>query len=106
MTSHEYLAIDVAALRPSNEARPTGQHLAPKAAYSNQASLKLYALLDEMYKRGGYSHTFGALDPVQVVQMAPHLTSIYVSGWQCSSTASSTNDPGPDFAGKFFSLNA
>lgn len=30
--------------------------------------------------------------------MAPHLTSIYVSGWQCSSTASSTNDPGPDFA--------
>jgi len=30
--------------------------------------------------------------------MAPHLTSIYISGWQCSSTASSTNDPGPDFA--------
>lgn len=30
--------------------------------------------------------------------MAPHLTSIYVSGWQCSSTASSTNEPGPDFA--------
>lgn len=97
-TKRTYAAIDVAALRPSNEARPTGQHLAPKAAYSNQASLKLYALLDEMYKRGGYSHTFGALDPVQVVQMAPHLTSIYVSGWQCSSTASSTNDPGPDFA--------
>lgn len=30
--------------------------------------------------------------------MAPHLSSIYVSGWQCSSTASTTNDPGPDFA--------
>ncbi len=30
--------------------------------------------------------------------MAPHLSSIYVSGWQCSSTASSTNEPGPDFA--------
>ena len=30
--------------------------------------------------------------------MAPHLTSIYVSGWQCSSTASTTNEPGPDFA--------
>ena len=26
------------------------------------------------------------------------LSSIYVSGWQCSSTASSTNEPGPDFA--------
>jgi len=35
---------------------------------------------------------------VQVIQMAPHLTSIYISGWQCSSTASTTNEPGPDFA--------
>jgi isocitrate lyase len=33
-----------------------------------------------------------------VIQMAPHLSSIYISGWQCSSTASSTNEPGPDFA--------
>jgi hypothetical protein len=96
---HVFLAIDVAALRPSNEARTTGQHLSPKASYSNQSSLKLFALLTDLYNRGGYSHTFGALDPVQVIQMAPHLTSIYVSGWQCSSTASSTNDPGPDFAG-------
>ena len=30
--------------------------------------------------------------------MAPHLTSIYVSGWQSSSTASTSNEPGPDFA--------
>jgi len=30
--------------------------------------------------------------------MAPHLSSIYVSGWQCSSTASTTNEPGPDVA--------
>jgi len=58
----------------------------------------LYALLSALHTRGGYSHTFGALDPIQVTQMAPHLTSIYVSGWQCSSTASSTNEPGPDFA--------
>lgn len=33
-----------------------------------------------------------------MIQMAPHLSSIYISGWQCSSTASSTNEPGPDFA--------
>mmetsp|Transcript_21908 Transcript_21908/g.32001 ORF Transcript_21908/g.32001 Transcript_21908/m.32001 type:complete len:574 (+) Transcript_21908:79-1800(+) len=97
-TTRTYTASNVASLRPSNEARPTGQHLSPKAAYSNQASNKLYSLLRTLYNRGGYSHTFGALDPVQVVQMAPHLSSIYVSGWQCSSTASSTNDPGPDFA--------
>ena len=30
--------------------------------------------------------------------MAPHMTSIYVSGWQCSSTASTSNEPGPDLA--------
>lgn len=98
-TKRTYKAIDVAALRPSNEARPQhSHHLSPKASYSNQSSLKLYSLLTNLHDHGGYSHTFGALDPVQVIQMAPHLTSIYVSGWQCSSTASSTNDPGPDFA--------
>ncbi|PWN34717.1 isocitrate lyase icl [Meira miltonrushii] len=30
--------------------------------------------------------------------MAKHLESVYVSGWQSSSTASSTNEPGPDLA--------
>ena len=44
------------------------------------------------------SRTYGALDPVQVATMAPHLSTIYVSGWQCSSTASSSGEPGPDFA--------
>ena len=59
----------------------------------------MYTLLrNHLFPAGGYSHTFGALDPVQVTQMSPHLSSIYVSGWQCSSTASSTNEPGPDFA--------
>lgn len=41
------------------------------------------------------------LDPVQVTQMAKHLETVYVSGWQSSSTASSTNEPGPDLAGAF-----
>jgi len=54
--------------------------------------------LRTLHDKHGYSHTFGALDPVQVIQMAPHLSSIYVSGWQSSSTASTTNEPGPDFA--------
>jgi isocitrate lyase len=72
--------------------------VAPKASYSHRVSDKLFTLLDQLYAVGGYSHTFGALDPIQVTQMAPHLSSIYVSGWQCSSTASTTNEPGPDVA--------
>src|ERR1700761_4179860 len=39
-----------------------------------------------------------SLDPVQVSQMAKYLETVYVSGWQSSSTASSTNEPGPDLA--------
>ena len=65
---------------------------------SNVMSKKAWALFKELHKKGGYSHTFGALDPVQVVEMAPYLSSVYVSGWQCSSTASTSNEPGPDFA--------
>ena len=42
------------------------------------------------------------LDPVQVTQMAKYLETVYVSGWQSSSTASSTHEPGPDLAGKVF----
>jgi isocitrate lyase len=36
---------------------------------------------------------------VQITQMAKYLETVYVSGWQSSSTASSTNEPGPDLAG-------
>jgi len=59
---------------------------------------KMWGMCVDNAKTGKYSHTFGALDTVQVIQMAPHLTSVYVSGWQCSSTASTTNEPGPDLA--------
>jgi len=38
------------------------------------------------------------LDPVQITQMAKYLETVYVSGWQSSSTASSTHEPGPDLA--------
>jgi len=33
-----------------------------------------------------------------VTQMAKYIDTVYVSGWQCSSTASSTDEPGPDLA--------
>lgn len=65
---------------------------------SNQQAKKLWALLEHHQQNKTTSHTFGALDTVQVTQMAKYLTTIYVSGWQCSSTASTSNEPGPDLA--------
>eukprot|EP00928_Gymnodinium_smaydae_P085714 TRINITY_DN692_c0_g1_i11.p1 TRINITY_DN692_c0_g1~~TRINITY_DN692_c0_g1_i11.p1 ORF type:complete len:591 (-),score=129.32 TRINITY_DN692_c0_g1_i11:446-2107(-) len=65
---------------------------------SAQLSEKLYKMMREHQKNGTCSHTFGALDPVQVVQMAKYLSTVYVSGWQSSSTASTSNEPGPDVA--------
>ena len=65
---------------------------------SNQQAKKLWTLLEIHQKNKTCSHTFGSLDPVQIVQMAKYLTTIYVSGWQCSSTASTSNEPGPDLA--------
>eukprot|EP00755_Sulcionema_specki_P006195 Sspe_Gene.5128::Locus_1689_Transcript_1_1_Confidence_1.000_Length_639::g.5128::m.5128/K01637/E4.1.3.1, aceA; isocitrate lyase len=44
------------------------------------------------------SWTYGCLDPVQVVQMCKWLDTIYVSGWQSSSTCATSNEPGPDLA--------
>jgi len=61
-------------------------------------SEKLYKMMREHQKNGTCSHTFGALDTIQVTQMAKYLTTVYVSGWQCSSTASTSNEPGPDVA--------
>ncbi|CCL98418.1 uncharacterized protein FIBRA_00415 [Fibroporia radiculosa] len=65
---------------------------------SDVLAKKLWASLSEHFRRGTPSHTYGALDPVQVTQMAKYLETVYVSGWQSSSTASSTNEPGPDLA--------
>ncbi|OLL23676.1 Isocitrate lyase, partial [Neolecta irregularis DAH-3] len=65
---------------------------------SNVQAKKLWGILDERFKNRTPSHTFGALDPVHITQMAKYLETVYVSGWQCSSTASSSNEPGPDLA--------
>ncbi|EPZ36958.1 isocitrate lyase and phosphorylmutase [Rozella allomycis CSF55] len=65
---------------------------------SNDQAKKLWDLLRKHQRNRTASVTFGALDPIQVVQMAKYLDTIYVSGWQCSSTASSSNEPGPDLA--------
>merc|ERR1719238_1262660 len=76
----------------------TLQGTQPLYFHSAKLAEKLYKMSREHQKNGTCSHTFGALDPVQVVEMAPYLTSVYVSGWQSSSTASTSNEPGPDVA--------
>merc|ERR1719218_548790 len=70
----------------------------PLSFVGAKVSEKLYKMMRDHQAKGTCSHTFGALDTVQVVQMAKYLTSVYVSGWQSSSTASTSNEPGPDVA--------
>ncbi|CEP15244.1 hypothetical protein [Parasitella parasitica] len=70
----------------------------PTEYRSSVQAKKLWKILQQNKENGETSHTFGALDPVQVTQMAPYLDTVYVSGWQCSSTASTSNEPGPDLA--------
>ncbi|KAI9029368.1 isocitrate lyase [Hyaloraphidium curvatum] len=65
---------------------------------SNEMAKKLWGIVEGHQKNGTTSHTFGALDTIQVTQMGKYLETIYVSGWQSSSTASTSNEPGPDLA--------
>ncbi|KAM0697661.1 hypothetical protein Q7P36_002515 [Cladosporium allicinum] len=65
---------------------------------SNAMSKKLWKILEQRFASGDASYTYGCLDPVMVTQMAKYLDTVYVSGWQSSSTASSTDEPGPDLA--------
>ncbi|KAK9225958.1 hypothetical protein WN943_011004 [Citrus x changshan-huyou] len=88
LTRRPYSARDVVALRGSLR----------QSYGSNEMAKKLWRTLKTHQANGTASRTFGALDPVQVTMMAKHLDSIYVSGWQCSSTHTSTNEPGPDLA--------
>ena len=85
-----YSAEDVARLRAPRAIRSTYP--------SNAQAIKLWTMFKKAQQSKDFLPTFGALDPVQVTQMGKHLKTIYVSGWQCSSTASTSNDPGPDFA--------
>lgn len=39
----------------------------------------------------------GAIDPVQMTQLAVHQEALYISGWACSSVLTSTNEVSPDF---------
>ncbi|KAF2842028.1 isocitrate lyase and phosphorylmutase [Patellaria atrata CBS 101060] len=64
----------------------------------NTQSKKLWRIVEDRFKNGDASFTYGCLDPTMLTQMAKYLDTVYVSGWQCSSTASTTDEPGPDLA--------
>ena len=64
---------------------------------SSLMARKLFNLLEERANEGKPVHTMGAIDPVQMTQQAPHQETLYVSGWACSSTLTTTNEVSPDF---------
>lgn len=59
---------------------------------------KLWNLVEERFANKQASPTYGCLDPTMLTQMAPYQETVYVSGWQTSSTASSSDEPSPDLA--------
>ncbi|KAK1138285.1 isocitrate lyase 1 [Aspergillus melleus] len=65
---------------------------------SNALSKKLWKTLESNFENKAASFTYGCLEPTMITQMAKYLDTIYVSGWQSSSTASSTDEPSPDLA--------
>ncbi|KAI0164497.1 isocitrate lyase [Hypoxylon sp. FL1284] len=65
---------------------------------SNAQSKKLWKILEGRFQNRDASYTYGCLEPTMVTQMAKYLDTVYVSGWQSSSTASSSDEPGPDLA--------
>ena len=64
---------------------------------SSLMARKLFNLLEERASEGKPVHTMGAIDPVQMTQQAPHQEILYISGWACSSTLTTTNEVSPDF---------
>ncbi|KAI1372041.1 isocitrate lyase [Hypoxylon crocopeplum] len=65
---------------------------------SNAQSKKLWKILEGRFQNRDASYTYGCLEPTMVTQMAKYLDTVYVSGWQSSSTASASDEPGPDLA--------
>ncbi|KAL1960149.1 hypothetical protein VTO42DRAFT_8692 [Malbranchea cinnamomea] len=65
---------------------------------SNTQAKKLWKIVEERFKTRTASFTYGCLEPTMLTQMVKYLDTVYVSGWQSSSTASSTDEPSPDLA--------
>ncbi|KAG9313981.1 isocitrate lyase [Chiua virens] len=59
---------------------------------------KLFRTFEHASASGLPIHTMGAIDPVQMTQMASHQQVVYVSGWAASSLLTTgSNEVGPDF---------
>jgi len=65
---------------------------------SNTQAKKLWKILEGRFQNKDASYTYGCLEPTMLTQMAKFLDTVYVSGWQSSSTASASDEPGPDLA--------
>jgi isocitrate lyase len=65
---------------------------------SNVQAKKLWKILEGRFQNKDASYTYGCLEPTMLTQMAKYLDTVYVSGWQSSSTASASDEPGPDLA--------
>ena len=58
---------------------------------------KLFSLFTQRASEGKPVHTMGAIDPVQMTQMALNQEVVYVSGWAASSVLTTgNNEVGPD----------
>jgi hypothetical protein len=58
---------------------------------------KLFTILSNAAEEGRPIHTMGAVDPVQMTQMARHQQVVYISGWAASSLLTTgNNEVGPD----------
>ncbi|KAI9570181.1 isocitrate lyase and phosphorylmutase [Boletus coccyginus] len=59
---------------------------------------KLFRIFEHASANDLPVHTMGAIDPVQMTQMASHQQVVYVSGWAASSLLTTgSNEVGPDF---------
>ncbi|KAH7148821.1 isocitrate lyase [Dactylonectria macrodidyma] len=82
----------------------TAEQIVSKRGYlpvnypSNAQAKKLWKILENRFETRDASYTYGCLEPTMVTQMAKYLDTVYVSGWQSSSTASASDEPGPDLA--------
>lgn len=64
---------------------------------SSVMARKLWDLLRTRAAEEKPVHTLGVIDPVQMTQQAAKQEVLYVSGWACSSTLTTTNEVSPDF---------
>jgi len=87
--SRPYTPRDVALKQGSAPVLPL-----PSALLAN----KLFALFTEAAANAQPVPTMGAIDPVQMTQMARYQQVVYVSGWAASSLLTTgNNEVGPDF---------